>query len=125
MRLLLDTHVVLWWAEGNPRLPFAWIEAIVDPDNEALVSAATAWEVEIKKRSGKLPFTSTVVAVAEDNGFSLLRITAEDATLAGSLDWDHRDPFDRILAAQSVGLGLTLVTQDQALLAAPGLKALR
>ncbi len=123
MRLLLDTHVVVWWAEGSPRIPAAWIEAIVDPENEAIVSAATAWEVEIKKRSGKLAFSPTVLEVATDSGFALLDISAEDATLAGSLEWDHRDPFDRILAAQSVGLGLTLVTQDQALLAAPGLRA--
>lgn len=124
MKLLLDTHVVVWWAEGSPRIPAAWVEAIVDPANEALVSAASAWEVEIKKRSGKLAFSPTVLEVAADSGFTLLGISAVDATLAGSLDWDHRDPFDRILAAQSAGLGLTLVTQDQALLSAPGVRAL-
>lgn len=124
MKLLLDTHVVVWWAEGSPRVPAAWVEAIVDPENEAIVSAATAWEVEIKKRSGKLVFSPTVLEVAADSGFTLLGISAEDATLAGSLEWDHRDPFDRILAAQSLGLGLTLVTQDRELLAAPGVRAL-
>lgn len=124
MKLLLDTHVVVWWAEGSPRVPAAWVEAIVDPENEAIVSAATAWEVEIKKRSGKLVFSPTVLEVAADSGFTLLGISAHDATLAGSLEWDHRDPFDRILAAQSFGLGLTLVTQDRELLAAPGVRAL-
>lgn len=124
MKLLLDTHVVIWWATSSPRIPAAWVEAIVDPDNEPMVSAATAWEVEIKKRSGKLNFSPTVLEVAAESGFSLLGITAEDATLAGSLDWDHRDPFDRILAAQSSGLGLTLVTEDAALRAAPGVRSL-
>lgn len=124
MKLLLDTHVVVWWAEGSPRIPAAWVEAIVDPQNEAMVSAATAWEVEIKKRAGKLRFSPTVIEVAEASGFSMLGITAEDATLAGSLDWEHRDPFDRLLAAQSFGLGLTLVTQDETLRAAPGVRTL-
>ncbi|CAN5150014.1 type II toxin-antitoxin system VapC family toxin [soil metagenome] len=123
MKLLLDTHVVVWWAEGSPRIPAEWVEAIVDPANEALVSAASAWEVEIKKRSGKLAFSPMVLEVAADSGFTLLAISVEDAILAGSLDWDHRDPFDRLLAAQSAGLGLTLVTQDQALLSAPGVRA--
>ena len=124
MKLLLDTHVVVWWAEGSPRVPAAWVEAIVDPENEAIVSAVTAWEVEIMKRSGKLVFSPTVLEVAADSGFTLLGISADDATLAGSLEWDHRDPFDRILAAQSFGLGLTLVTQDRELIAAPGVRAL-
>ena len=124
MRLLLDTHVVLWWADGSPRIPAAWVEAIVDPRNEAIVSAATAWEVEIKKKSGKLAFSHRVIDVAAESGFILLGISAEDATLAGSLDWDHRDPFDRLLAAQSVEHGLTLVSQDEALRAAPGVRVL-
>ncbi len=124
MRLLLDTHVVIWWAIGSSRLPAAWIEVIVDPDNEVLVSAASAWEVEIKKLSGKLFFSPSVVEVVQESGFTVLPISAEDATLAGSLDWEHRDPFDRMIAVQSVEHALTVVTHDEVLRAAPGIRVL-
>jgi PIN domain nuclease of toxin-antitoxin system len=122
--LLLDTHVVIWWAIGSSRLPAAWIEVIVDPDNEVLVSAASAWEVEIKKLSGKLFFSPSVVEVVQESGFTVLPISAEDATLAGSLDWEHRDPFDRMIAVQSVEHALTVVTHDEVLRAAPGIRVL-
>lgn len=122
MRLLLDTHVLIWWWEGNPRIRGSWAEAIVDPENEALVSAATGWELEIKKRSGKLVFSPTASEVADESGFALLDISARQAELAGSLDWEHRDPFDRLLVAQALDQGLTLITDDEALRAAPGLR---
>jgi PIN domain nuclease of toxin-antitoxin system len=123
MRLLLDTHVVLWWASGRS-LPERWVAALQDPDNQIFVSAATAWEVEIKKRSGKLLFSPTVIEVASELGFILLAISASDATLAGSLEWDHKDPFDRVLAAQAIENRLVLLTQDDSLRRAPGVRTI-
>jgi PIN domain nuclease of toxin-antitoxin system len=123
--LLLDTHVVIWWIFANPKVRPSWVEAIVDPENSVALSAASVWEVEIKKRRGKLDFPLDLVDLASAHGFDLLPMTASDARLAGSLDWEHNDPFDRMLAAQSLEHGLTVVTDDGALAAAPGIRALR
>lgn len=122
--LLLDTHVVLWWVLASPRLRGSWIEAITDSGNTVGVSSASVWEVEIKKRRGKLQFVHDLLSIATDYGFSMVPISAEDARLAGSLEWDHRDPFDRMLVAQSIERRMTLVTDDAAILAAPGVTAL-
>lgn len=124
MKLLLDTHVVVWWSTGSSRVPMNWVEAIVDPANDVAVSAATAWEIEIKKRAGKLDFPRTALEVATENRFGLLPISFEASTLAGQLDWDHRDPFDRMLAAQSIEHGLTIVTSDRELAGGPGVRTL-
>jgi PIN domain nuclease of toxin-antitoxin system len=122
--LLLDTHVVLWWLQGSPRVRPHWVEAVVDADNVVSISAASVWEIEIKKRAGKLDVPFDVIELSEANGFELLSISAGDARLAGSLEWDHRDPFDRMLAAQSLERGMTIVTDDAALIAAPGIRTL-
>lgn len=124
MNLLLDTHVVMWWAEASPRLQASWIDAIVDRANVVYVSAASVWEVEIKRRNGKLPFPHRFIDVATEYSFEMLSIHAHDAALAGALDWEHRDPFDRMLAAQCIGRGLSLVTADDALRQAPGIRIL-
>lgn len=124
MNLLLDTHVVIWWVEADPRITTTWLEAIVDDSNTVYVSAASAWEIEIKKRQGRLPFTPTVVEVAERYGFELLPISVSDAVTAGSLDWSHGDPFDRMLAAQAIDHSMKLVTGDSAFATAPGIRTL-
>lgn len=124
MRLLLDTHVVLWWSRGDGPIRPSWTEAILDPSNESIVSAVTAWEIEVKKRSGRLEFSSSVFEVAADNEFTTLDISVADASLAGSLDWDHKDPFDRMLVAQALERGLTLVTADESMRSAPGVRFL-
>jgi len=122
--LLLDTHVVIWWILANPKVRPSWVEAIVDPENSVAVSAASVWEVEIKKRRGRLDFPLDLVDLAGVHGFDLLPMTASDARLAGSLDWEHNDPFDRMLAAQSLEHDLVMVTDDAALAAAPGIRRL-
>lgn len=116
MRLLLDTHALLWWWGDDPQLPQRTRIALGDESNEVLVSAATAWEIATKQRIGKLPplpmpaggFDGLVTA----EGFGLLAISPLHAWQAGTLAWTHRDPFDRVLAAQTVHEGLTLVTRD-------------
>lgn len=119
MRLLLDTHALLWWWADSPRLSNAARHAMVDADCVVLVSVASAWEIAIKQRRGNLsgvpaeaaPFTRQV----SDSGFELLAITLEHAMLAGYHPAEHRDPFDRMLAAQAEIEDAVLVSCDVAL----------
>lgn len=116
MRLLLDTHALLWWWGDDPQLGAAAREALADPRHEVRVSAASAWEIATKQRLGRLPLAPPDAAafarlVAAD-GFALLPVTAAHAWHAGALAGAHRDPFDRMLAAQSVLDELTLVSRD-------------
>ena len=117
MRLLLDTHAFLWWLAGNTRLSMSARRAVEDPDNDVIVSAASAWEIATKHRIGKL---SEAVVVAQDvagaiasQGFEELPITVEDAKRAGGLPGPHGDPFDRMLIAQAMARGLVLVSIDR------------
>jgi len=112
VRLLLDTHVLIWWDEGR-RLSAEARRAIHDAD-EVFVSAASAWEVAIKVALGRLRPTRTVGDAAADSGFVELPVTFQHATRVASLPLHHRDPFDRLLAAQAEVEGLTLVTRDPA-----------
>lgn len=124
MRLLLDTHALLWWWLDDPRLSRRAHAAIGDEDNEILVSAASAWEISTKARIGKfgdLPdATRRFSELLAADGFLSLPVTHAHALKAGSWESDHRDPFDRMLAAQSRLEGLPLVTADPALAAYEG-----
>jgi PIN domain nuclease of toxin-antitoxin system len=123
-RLLLDTHVFLWWAQANSQIRAQWIQEIVDDSNSVHVSAVTAWEIETKKRIKKLDFDDDVSRVATEFGFEPLAITIQHASLAGKLDWDHRDPFDRMLAAQALSDEMVLLSADDAMKSAPGVRVL-
>jgi PIN domain nuclease of toxin-antitoxin system len=116
MRLLLDTHALLWWWFDDPRLSRRAREAIAAEDSEVWVSAASAWEVATKVRAGKLEHARGLSERFEPGlaaeGFRQLAITVEHGSCAGSLKGDHRDPFDRILAAQSIIEELTVVSAD-------------
>jgi PIN domain nuclease of toxin-antitoxin system len=115
VNLLLDTHVFLWWDRQDKALS-ADIRALVgDPANQVLVSAASIWEIAIKRRLGKLDFRGSAVAAIGANGFSELPVLPIDAEQAGELAWPHNDPFDRLLVAQAVRRGFTLVTADAAI----------
>ncbi|MES2171642.1 MAG: type II toxin-antitoxin system VapC family toxin [Actinomycetota bacterium] len=124
MELLLDTHAFLWWDAADSRISARWAETIADPANSVFVSAATAWEIAIKRRAGKLAFARVLTEVAEEYGFTWLPMSEQDAELAGDLDWAHRDPFDRMLVAQASRRRLALVTSDLAISAAPGVQLL-
>ncbi|MGH7517300.1 MAG: type II toxin-antitoxin system VapC family toxin [Gemmatimonadales bacterium] len=113
MNLLLDTHVLIWWDEGQ-RLSAPARRAIREAD-EVYVSAASAWEVAIKIALGRLRPTRTVEQAAADSGFLELPVTFRHATRVASLPPVHRDPFDRLLVAQAAEEGLTLVSRDRAL----------
>lgn len=112
MDLLLDTHVFLWWLASPDRLGETSRRVIADPANRIFVSAATAWEVAIKRRLGKLAYDGSVSESIRRNGFLELPVQVRDAEDAGDLDWNHRDPFDRLLVAQARNAVLTLVTAD-------------
>lgn len=111
MRILLDSHAVLWWLEDNKSLGPKCRELIEHAD-EAFVSAVTPWELGIKCSLGKLSMPEGLVSVLESDGFKLLSITAVHAELAPALPPFHRDPFDRMLVAQAQLEALTLVTAD-------------
>ncbi len=112
MRLLLDTHAFLWWDMQNDRLNDDVAALIADAANEVFISAASVWEIAIKRRRGKLVFQGSPVTAIAANDFLELPILPLDAEAAGSLDWSHNDPFDRLLIVQAQRLNLTLVTSD-------------
>ncbi|HEV2135197.1 MAG TPA: type II toxin-antitoxin system VapC family toxin [Terracidiphilus sp.] len=116
MDLLLDTHAFLWWDSHDPNLPSAFQAAIESPKNNIHVSAATVWEIAIKRATGKLVFSGSTAKSIARHGFSPLPITVEHAEWAGSLPSLHRDPFDRLLVAQAQLENLILVTIDQQIL---------
>jgi len=124
VNLLLDTHVFLWWDTQSPALNAAARAAIQDPRNAVFVSAATVWEIAIKRRLGKLTFTGSASAAIAANGFHELPILPLDAEDAGDLLWRHGDPFDRLLVAQTIRQGLILVTADKAIRAFDGVAQL-
>ncbi len=113
MNLLLDTHVFLWAVDNNPNLSPAAREAIVDGQNIVYVSAATAWEISIKRAIGKLKTPqSDYLEELRLHRFTSLSITTEHALAVENLPPHHKDPFDRMLIAQSQEEKLYLVTRD-------------
>lgn len=112
MRLLLDTHALLWWL-ADEGLAASAREAISDPANEVAVSAASAWEISIKKSLGKLIAPDDLADQVQASGFAPLPITLAHGLAAGQLPRHHEDPFDRMLIAQAIGEGMTLVTRDK------------
>ena len=123
MRLLLDTHVLLWAAAEPDRLPVAAAALIEDGDNALVFSAASLWEVAIKAGLGRADFTADAGVLRRglvDNGYQELAVTAAHACAVAALPPIHRDPFDRMLVAQALVEGIALVTADPALRGYPG-----
>jgi len=112
VRLLLDTHALLWWL-ADEGLTDQAREAIADPANLVMLSAASAWEISIKKALGKLSAPDDLERQVKESGFSSLPISIEHALAAGRLPRHHDDPFDRMLIAQAFAEGLTIVTHDK------------
>ena len=119
MDLLLDTSALLWWVTGDQKLGGQARAAIGDPVNRVYVSAASAWEVAIKYRIGKLPMPRSpslwLPAELASNAFTPLPISLRHALAVESLPLHHRDPFDRLLIAQAASESLTIVTGDHQL----------
>lgn len=116
MRGLLDTHALLWWLDGDERLSLPAREFIGDESNGIMVSAASAWEIAIKVRLGKLPgaveVAARLAACLHQQGFAPLVIRLDHALRAGSLPDIHRDPFDRMLIAQAQVENLLLLSNE-------------
>jgi len=113
-RVLLDTHIFLWWLADSRKLNRKIRALIEDGQNFVYVSAITAWEIAIKKAQKKLKAPDNLDAIIEEEGFIELPITVFHAEQAGALPPLHHDPFDRMLIAQAQAEGLELVTTDEA-----------
>lgn len=123
MKLLLDTHILLWAANEPERLSAQTIALLEDPDNELLFSAVSLWEVSIKNSLGRDDFKVDARLLRRgllDNGYIELPITSSHAVYVESLPIIHKDPFDRILIAQATAEGITLVTADSMVAKYPG-----
>jgi len=119
MRLLLDTHTFLWFILDDPQLSAAAKTAVEDPTNDVEISPATYWEIAIKIRHGKYtlpqpyhPFVEQQIAV---NSFRILHIEPIHTALLTTMSMHHKDPFDRLLVAQALAEGITIVSEDSAL----------
>lgn len=123
MKLLLDTHLLLWAAEGFDSLPLAAQPLMSDPENDLFFSAASLWEAAIKYGLGRADFQVDLHLLRRgllDNGYSELPILSRHAVAIGALPPIHKDPFDRLLVAQSTVEGITLLTSDVRMAAYPG-----
>lgn len=118
MRLLLDTHIFVWAATGDDRLSKAAAALLVDPDNTRTLSVASTWEMAIKGSSGRWPEAASmlddITTATTDLDTAILSIDVAATIAAGRLEWSHRDPFDRMLAAQARLGGYALLTADAA-----------
>lgn len=124
--VLLDTHAYVWALTAAERLGPAAEPLLRDRSTRLLVSAATAWEMAIKHRAGRWPEVEPLLAqhgrLVSRLGAEMLPIDSEDALVAGSMTWEHRDPFDRVLAAQALRRDLRLLSRDAAFAAVHGLR---
>ena len=116
MRLLLDTHVLLWWLTDSSELSPEARTAIAEPDNLVYVSAVSIWEIVVKLNLGKLDLPADWAGVLENEAFRKLPVTWDHALEVARLPNLHRDPFDRLLLAQAKSENLILVTHDDAVL---------
>ena len=116
MKLLLDTCTFLWALSGVPPLPPRVHDLVRDPDNDVFLSAASAWEIALKHAAGKLTLPDHpdryIPAMRGERGITTLAIDEESALHASRLPWLHRDPFDRLLVAQAIVHGMTILTPD-------------
>jgi len=113
MRLLLDTQVLIWWDAGSGLPP--GVEQAIRAADQVYVSAVTGWEIALKASLGRMQTTRRVEDAVADSGFEELPVRLRHARRVEALPWHHRDPFDRMLVAQALDEGLTLVSTDDAL----------
>ena len=114
MRLLLDTHILLWWMGLHPSLTAKTRALIDDPDNEPIVSAVCLWEIAVKIRTGKMKANiPTIAAAAERQRFTRLGVKDAHLETLLALPFHHRDPFDHLLIAQAIAEDATFLTADR------------
>jgi PIN domain nuclease of toxin-antitoxin system len=116
MKLLLDTHIFIWWADQPERLSQAALSALEDEANELVLSVVSVWEMQIKIQLGKLklsvPLKDLIKNQRETNDLTVLPVALTHVLSLGALPFHHKDPFDRLLVAQSIEEDLTLVSAD-------------
>jgi len=112
VRLLLDTHALIWALEGSPRLSKTARGLIEEASNEVLVSVVSAWEIAVKKALGRLQVPDDLVGAIDEAGFARRALGFAEAKRLGSLPPHHRDPFDRMLVAHALEEGASIVTRD-------------
>jgi PIN domain nuclease of toxin-antitoxin system len=113
VRVLIDSHTLVWWRAGSSNLSRLARDAIADPANEVLISIAALWELTIKESSGKLTLPHDLETMVADEGFSVLSVSFAHLRSFGTLPRLHRDPFDRMMIAQSLAEGLPIATADR------------
>ena len=116
MRLLLDTHTLIWFINGDESLPKHVIKLIENPENDSFVSIASLWEIAIKISLGKLEFKKQfqhILKLLDQNGFQILPISFAHTYRVSNLEFIHRDPFDRIIVAQSIEEKMQIITKDR------------
>jgi len=113
VKFLLDTHVLLWWLSNDSALPVPAAGAIANSESAVFVSAASVWEIAIKVSAGRLEVPDDIIDEIRSNQFDELPIAFLHAIAAGALPPHHADPFDRILIAQAMVEGLTLISHDR------------
>jgi PIN domain nuclease of toxin-antitoxin system len=116
MRIALDTNAFIWWFTRNPSLGATARALIEDPGNRVSCSAAVVWEIVLKRRAGRLRMDGAISQSIAESGFNLHPIFADDAERSGILPWDHSDPFDRLIVAQALQRGETLLSSDSKIL---------
>ena len=123
MKLLLDTHIFIWWVDEPEKLSTAAISALEDEANELLLSVASVWEMQIKVQLGKLklslPLKELVKNQQDTNDLQVSPVALTHVLTLDSLPFHHKDPFDRLLMAQAIAEGLTIVTADSQFSAYP------
>jgi len=123
VKLLLDTHTFIWWDTDPARLSAVALALCSDPDNQLVLSVASLWEIQIKRQLGKLdlrlPLAGIVAQQRETNGLIILPIGQDHVLALEDLPFHHRDPFDRLLVAQALAEGATLVSGDPVLRSYP------
>lgn len=112
MKLLLDTHAVLWLLDGDERVP-DWLRESRNGSDELLVSDVSIWEVAIKRSHGRIEVPGDFPEHLDQLGFGRLEISSSHVWAVGDLEFHHRDPFDRLLVAQAMLEGVTLVSSDR------------
>jgi PIN domain nuclease of toxin-antitoxin system len=117
VRLLIDTHALLWWRDDSPRLSARARNEITNPNNDIWVSIVTLWEIVLKRSNGKLNFPDNLEQVLREEAFPLMSIGFRHLETLERLPFVHKDPFDRLLIAQAIAEGMPLLSNDRALLA--------
>ena len=122
MRLLLDTHILLWWLQADRRLSRAMRDLLLSEESDIAVSGATIWEIAIKRALGRIDIDlKELLSAITADGFAELPVRFAHSLALGSLPRHHDDPFDRMLIAQAIADGRRLVTRDQLILAYAGM----